>query len=304
MFSFLIVTAFIMIIAYRWRKREVFIIKIRKNTSSLFDSNQGYRSDESERSLLIDRMIFTSLVMFGDGRWKKNLIQMLMLCGFVSMYLNSKYPLLHKLSLYIYLLSSLLLCFFVSFFLFSKKKKNKFRDDFFNFLDVFISSISAGKSVAAAFESADILKDNIITPYSRSISLSLKKGGDVDVCINNSFIKKAFPYSEIDLFCILLSVNMSRGAQLTTPLLQLRQDMALQDRLRSKLATLTAEARMSRNILAVLPVAFLLLTYFTNNTAFVWLYNTSSGRILFLSCAIIIFFGILICSRMVNGALR
>jgi tight adherence protein B len=70
------------------------------------------------------------------------------------------------------------------------------------------------------------------------------------------------------------------------------------------LATLTAEARMSRNILAVLPVAFLLLTYFTNNTAFVWLYNTASGRILFLLCSIIIFFGVLICSRMVNGALR
>ncbi|WP_447834712.1 type II secretion system F family protein [Aeromonas veronii] len=304
MFVFLIATAFIIIIAYRSRKRESFLIKIRENSRSLVDSNQVYKTDDSERSLLIDRMIFTSLVMFGDGRWKKNLIQMLMLCVFISIYLNSKYPLLHKLSFTIYLFGSLFFCFFVSFFLFYKKKKNRFRDDFFNFLDVFISSISAGKSVAAAFESSDILKDNIITPYSRSISFSLKKGADIDVCINNSFIKNAFPYSELDLFCILLSVNMSRGAQLTTPLLQLRQDMAIQDRLRSKLATLTAEARMSRNILAVLPVAFLLLTYFTNNTAFVWLYNTASGRILFLLCSIIIFFGVLICSRMVNGALR
>ncbi|HDX8593297.1 TPA: hypothetical protein RQN76_004164 [Aeromonas dhakensis] len=310
LYLLLIALVFYVFIDFRSRKRNLTFSKFMVNGASdiiardTFD-NVGESADEIKSNpILIEKLTYLSLVMFGNSYWKKNVLQLSALCFFASLYLQSKYQFWGRATSLIYFLACILFIVILIALLYKKKKELKYRDDFYNFLDLFISSISAGKSVPSSFEQSHILKDNIIVPYAKSISLLLKKGIGIDNCIEQSLVKKKFPYTELELFTVLLSVNMSRGAQLTSPLVQLRSDMALQDRLRAKLATLTAEARMSRNILSGLPIAFLLLTYFTNYSSIEWLLYTTPGRILFVVCSIMILIGIFICSKLVSGALK
>lgn len=106
------------------------------------------------------------------------------------------------------------------------------------------------------------------------------------------------PIDETRFLAIAISVQSAEGGALSETLANLARTLRERRRVARKLASMSAEQTMSAKLLAILPVAVLLLVYQLNPQYIGLLFNTSAGKIMLGISVSWVLVGFVVLSRM------
>lgn len=254
-----------------------------------------------------DMLSDISLIVFGTRQWAKQVILITILVVMAGEYVSNKLTTLHfsileRILMYVFI--EVILLTFV--WILSKIKKEKhFDKDFMSYIDVFYSQCSAGRAIPICMDlSSNAVIDTIIGKDMKAVSSLIYKGNTVQEATNITGILNKFPYLNMKLFFTMLTISIDKGGDLSSNIGWLRGQMIKRKKINDKVKTMTAEAKMSRNILIALPVCFLGITYFFNKPNFNWLIDTSNGHIVLYGCSFFIAIGVMISSLIVSRAVK
>ncbi len=154
-----------------------------------------------------------------------------------------------------------------------------FRSQFPDALNILVSAISSGRGITQAFEYVGNQMDNNVGKEFEYMANRLLIGEDPDDVLERS--SQRFPYLEYFFFVSAIRVNIARGGQLKEIMARISRLIFVSRNIEKKRNSLTSEARMSAKIIGCLPIAFLLILYFTNVDNFNFVMYEEAGRPIF-----------------------
>lgn len=183
-------------------------------------------------------------------------------------------------------------CYFI-FGSISKRKYKMFNDEFSDVVNMLGGAISAGETLFNGMNYVGKSKNGAVANEFYKISSRVALGEDIEKIFSSS--AKTFPYIPYLFFLISLKANILRGGELRKALGNLGEIMFEAKAVEQKKSTLTAEARMSAQIVAALPVLFLFLLKFISPENFNFVMYEQAGRpiLIYVICSEILGIGMI-----------
>jgi len=138
--------------------------------------------------------------------------------------------------------------------------------------------------------------DSQVSDIFQEIIDLLAIGVSLEDALNNATLQLREP--SFKFFTVTLLLNQSSGGQLSQVLRQLMANLHERKAFRKKALAMTAEPRTSGKIIAMLPVAFIVLFYFMAPHIFDYLLDDPSGQKVSVYVVCSISFGLFLISRM------
>ncbi|MGF1775599.1 type II secretion system F family protein [Vibrio nomapromontoriensis] len=177
--------------------------------------------------------------------------------------------------IFIPIMSTLLSMFMIISYL-VKRNKIKFSEDFPDALNIMMSALTAGESIMHAMAYVGKTLDNNIGSLFTEMSDRLKVGESSDKVFARAL--KEYSYPEFHFFIITLRANMSRGGQLKSVMARLIRVLVDARTIERKSNALTSEARFSAKIVALLPMAFLVILYYVSPENLEFIFYDPEGK--------------------------
>lgn len=111
---------------------------------------------------------------------------------------------------------------------------------------------------------------------------------------------KRIPVAEANYLGIIISIQQRSGGNLAESLGNMAKVVRERRKLRSKIQSLSAEAKTSAGIIACMPVGVAILVYMSSPTYIEKLWITQSGQFTLVGCCIWMLMGVLIMRKMIN----
>lgn len=170
------------------------------------------------------------------------------------------------------------ICISLYFIHISRKKRTiqDFEKNFPELLVVLNGAISAGNNLHQALSDCANSIDGVLQKELKTISRSLDIGDDITKVFEESY--KRLPFRDYYFFLTSLSVSLNSGAKLKEILNKLAVSSTKAKAIEKKKETVTAEARMSAKIVALIPFIFLLILKFISPENFDFIIHDEKGR--------------------------
>ena len=156
-------------------------------------------------------------------------------------------------------------------------------------------AVSAGVSVPQAMQHAAEITGPVGQTFQRIVDL-LAIGVSLDDALDDACLR--VNDAGFKFFAVTLQLNQQTGGQLSQVLRQLMNSLHERKALRKKALSMTAEPRISANIIAALPPLFLLLFWYQAPHIFDYLLNEPAGQYITIYAVISILLGMLIIRQM------
>ncbi|MES1198994.1 MAG: type II secretion system F family protein [Pseudomonadota bacterium] len=108
------------------------------------------------------------------------------------------------------------------------------------------------------------------------------------------------PLAEVNFFAIVLVIQQKTGGNLSESLGNLSSVLRARKLMKEKVNALSAEAKASAMIIGALPIIVMGMVYITKPAYIMILFNTPTGNLILLVCAVMMSLGIIIMRNMVN----
>jgi tight adherence protein B len=108
------------------------------------------------------------------------------------------------------------------------------------------------------------------------------------------------PLQEVNFFAIVIIIQAQTGGNLAEALSNLSQVLRERYRFQAKVKAFSSEAKASARIIAVLPVAVMLLMYLTSPKYISLLWTETLGNIMLIGSAVWMTLGVLVMRKMIN----
>lgn len=218
--------------------------------------------------------IYLHLVGTNHSLFIRN-VSIVILIQCVGIYVNQEYL---QFRLYI----MLPLVFFLTIYILYQHKKKKMRREFeISFseaLNIINSSLRAGNSVIQGIAQCGQKMDGLLGGEFRHIMLRLEIGEEIESVLRDSWIRQ--PYREYYFFITAVLINMKGGGQVREVMSRLSAIISNARIIERKKYSMTAEARMSVKILALIPVGFLFFMKYQSPANFSILLNHPIGQMM------------------------
>ncbi|MDA5483279.1 type II secretion system F family protein [Yersinia intermedia] len=153
--------------------------------------------------------------------------------------------------------------------------RKSFQQVFPEALTVINGAISSGNSIVQALADCALIMPEPLGEELGRVSRRLNVGEAPERIFKSSY--RRLPYKEYYFFTIAILVNMKSGAKLREVLLRLGKTVANARAMENKKLAMTAEARMSSKITAIIPFIFLFSLQFLSPINYNFIMNDPEG---------------------------
>ena len=213
--------------------------------------------------------------------------------------LNNKYL---QTNLLVVVSSVLVLGLVFGYLWLQKRQRQAFESAFPDALNMLSSAVSSGESIMHAIIYVGRTLQGEVGNEFKRMGERLQLGETPDNVFRKSCDR--FPYPSFYFFVITLRANMQRGGQLKDVIARLNRLMFDARAIEKKKYALTAEARMSAKIVAVIPFSVLFLLQFVSPDNFEFLLFDPAGKPILYYLIGSEFIGLLIVWMLMRGAQR
>jgi len=165
-------------------------------------------------------------------------------------------------------------------------------------LTIISNALIAGSGVLQAFERAARELSAPINPELERVVQDVKVGLDLEEALQN--LQQRVPVAELEMVVSSILIQRRSGGNLAELLAETATLLREEIRLNRELRVLTSQARLSGQIVGVLPLAFFMLFYFTSPDYLSPLLTTTLGKLLLTLALLSEVAGFLIIQKMVS----
>ncbi len=134
----------------------------------------------------------------------------------------------------------------------SRRRRERFRAGFTDYLETLARGIRSGYGLKEALGLAASASDGPVRQLAGRLSSEVGAGVRLETALER--LTASMPIQEVRVFSCTLLVQHRTGASMTEVVEMLARTMRQEARLRAKVATLSAGARLSAGVMALLPV--------------------------------------------------
>ncbi|MBU2896686.1 type II secretion system F family protein [Vibrio hepatarius] len=190
----------------------------------------------------------------------------------------------------ILLILSALVCLFTTVFMLRRRQQiEEFEQGIVQVLGLVSRAVSAGLSVPQALEQVAKTQDGVLGREFSLITDNLALGIPLRQILDEACTR--LPYNTFRYFTVALVLNQSNGGQLRDILHNLSRTMHDNRAMRKKVASITAEPRMTAKFLSLLPVFLILAIAWIDVSLFDLLIYSESGQWVLFYCSISLVLG-------------
>lgn len=182
-----------------------------------------------------------------------------------------------------------------------KAHHSLFKQNFPEVLLMINMAVSSGASINQVLERCG---QEISGPLGQEMSLICRRlnlGESPETVFYDAY--KRFNYPEFYFFITIILLNLQQGGQLKELINRLSRVITKNKTSEQKKSVMTAQTRMSVNIISIMPIAFSLLLYFIDPTNIDCMWNHAIGKVIFYYIVISEIIGIYLIRKMLKKAL-
>jgi tight adherence protein B len=179
-----------------------------------------------------------------------------------------------------------------------KRREKKFLAGFPDAVDVIVRGIKAGLplvdclKVIAAEATEPVKSEFRAIVETQTIGMPLG-----EACIR---LYDRIPLPEANFFGIVISIQQKAGGNLSEALGNLSRVLRDRKKMQGKIQAMSMEAKASASIIAILPLAVMMLVYLTSPQYIELLWTHSLGRTMLAGSAVWMLMGVLVMRKMIN----
>lgn len=180
----------------------------------------------------------------------------------------------------------------------TKRRCNRFMEEFPNALDVMCRSIKSGLPLSDALRLiASDGQEPVKTEFRRVVE-SQQIGLSVpEACAR---MIQTIPLSEVNFFAIVIAIQAQAGGNLSEALSNLSKVLRDRRKMKAKVGALSMEAKASAYIIGALPFIVSFLVYLTSPDYIMILFTDSRGHMILAASGVWMSIGILVMRNMIN----
>jgi len=179
-----------------------------------------------------------------------------------------------------------------------KRRENRFLETFPDAVDVIVRGIKAGLPLLDSLKLIAAEAEEPIRSEIRGIidtqTIGIPLG---EACLR---LYEHMPLPEANFFGIVISIQQRAGGNLSEALGNLSRVLRDRKKMKAKIQAMSMEAKASAGIIGALPIAVMILVYFTSPQYMSLLWTEPLGRIMMLGCAVWMSIGIFVMRKMIN----
>ena len=236
-----------------------------------------------------------SFGMLGNGAWIKLVLYFSLIISAMS-YVNQQ---VLQLDHYWLPISAPIFGFFIGWQWLLNKRRREFEMTFPDALNMMMSAVTAGESITQSIGYVGKTLDNDIGRVFLHMAEHLQLGESPEQVFKRAC--KNVPYPAFLFFIVTLRANMARGGPLKNVMARLIRVLVDARTLEKKKMAMTSEARLSAKIVAIIPIAFMLLLNYINPDDVHYILTDPQGRLVLYYVLGSEFLGLLIVWLLVRG---
>lgn len=180
----------------------------------------------------------------------------------------------------------------------AKRRQKRFLGEFANAIDVIVRGVKSGLPLN---DCLGIIARETPDPVCGEFQ-DLVDQQQVGVPLSKAFERMIdrIPLAEVNFFAIVVSIQQQTGGNLAEALGNLSAVLRDRQRLQTKVATFSAEAKTSAAIIGALPPSVMLLVYMSTPDYISLLWTEPQGKLMLACSAIWMFIGVLVMRKMIN----
>ncbi|MGM7744263.1 type II secretion system F family protein [Yersinia enterocolitica] len=272
-------------------------IKIKKTLidSSEVKSNSNYSSNVFFKSIFIEWLQYWRNIIKKKHKLHIAIPVIYSVCIYFA---NILWLHFNSLAIFIFTFTSIV---YIQIKLSRKMHHELFKQDFPEVLLMINMAASSGASINQVLERCG---QEINGPLGHEMALICRRlnlGEYPEAVFYDAY--KRFNYSEFYFLITIILLNLQQGGQLRELTNRLSQVITKNKTTELKKAVMTAQTRMSVNIISMMPFAFSFLLYFIDSTSIESMWNNSIGKIIFYYIIISEFLGVVIIRYMLRKTL-
>jgi tight adherence protein B len=179
-----------------------------------------------------------------------------------------------------------------------KRRESRFLEVFPDAVDVIVRGIKAGLPLLDCLKIIAQDSEEPVKSEFRSLVDSQTIGLPLGEACGR--IYERIPLPEANFFAIVISIQQRAGGNLSEALGNLSRVLRDRKRMKAKIHAMSMEAKASATIIAALPVAVMLLVYFSSPTYIELLWTHPMGRLMLAASAAWMTCGVLVMKKMIN----
>lgn len=179
-----------------------------------------------------------------------------------------------------------------------KRREAKFMNAFPDAVDVIVRGIKSGLPL---LDSMKIITSDAPEPL-RSEFQAIVETQAIGLPLGEACAKlyDRIPVAEANFFGIVIAIQQKAGGNLAEALGNLSRVLRDRKKMKAKIQAMSMEAKASASIIAILPMAVMLLVYITSPDYISLLWTESMGRMMMAACVTWMLLGVLVMRKMIN----
>ncbi|GAA6211122.1 type II secretion system F family protein [Hyphomicrobiales bacterium 4NK60-0047b] len=180
----------------------------------------------------------------------------------------------------------------------TKKRQKAFMSEFVNAIDIIVRGVKAGLPFNDCMQ---IITTEVGEPV-RSEFLNVVEQQKIGVPVEQAMQKlfERVPLQEVNFFCIVVTIQLSVGGNISEALMNLSNVLRDRHKLRSKVQAVSMEAKASAGIIGALPLVVMAAVTFTSPDYMSLLFTHPTGHMILIGSALVMLTGVLVMRWMIN----
>jgi tight adherence protein B len=182
-----------------------------------------------------------------------------------------------------------------------KRHQEKFLSELPDAIDVMVRGLRSGLPISDAMKIIAAESPKPIGPEFWEVVEGQRVGITIEQGLERMF--ERIPLQEVSFLAIVMNIQSKTGGNLTEPLSNLAKVLRDRRKMKSKIRSMSQEAKSSAIIIGCLPFLIMGVLTFLSPTYLSPLFETRMGNILLGGCAVWMLVGILVMRKMINFAI-
>ncbi len=180
----------------------------------------------------------------------------------------------------------------------TKKRQKLFMSEFVNAIDIIVRGVKAGLPFNDCMQ---IITTEVGEPV-RSEFLNVVEQQRIGVPVEQAMQKlfERVPLQEVNFFCIVVTIQLSVGGNISEALMNLANVLRDRHKLRAKVQAVSMEAKASAGIIGSLPLLVMGGVSFANPDYMSLLFTHPTGHMILIGSALVMLTGVFVMRWMIN----
>jgi tight adherence protein B len=179
-----------------------------------------------------------------------------------------------------------------------KRRLKRFSAEFPNAIDIIVRGIKAGLPLGDCLKVIATETQDPVNGEFKTLVEDTTLGLPVDEAVQR--LPDRIPLVEASLFAIVIAIQSRTGGNLSEALGNLSRVLRDRKKMEGKIKAMSGEAKASAMIIAILPLAVVVVLYFSSPEYVALLFTTQIGKVVLVACGLMMLSGTLTMRKMIN----